>query len=120
MPKQPHANLLVVERREGPVYYAKWRAHGAQVKRRLGPAWIEHGDAAKAERRRTRHDGWIKRRGRVVEGYLSEDEAIALIPALVAEHQAEQARALSRIFARDMPSALSLEQGVGVAAHSGA
>jgi integrase len=93
MRNQPQANLLVVERREGPVYYAKWRAHGEQVKRRLGPAWIERGDAAKAERRRTRHDGWIKRRGRVGEGYLSEDEAIALIPALIAEHQAEQARA---------------------------
>ena len=70
----PKPNLLVVERREGPVYYAKWRAYGAQVKRRLGPAWIERGDAAKAERRRTRHDGWIKRRGRVGEGYLSEDD----------------------------------------------
>jgi integrase len=93
MPKQPQANLLVVERREGPVYYAKWREHGTQVKRRLGPAWIERGNAARAERRRTRHDGWIKRRGRVGEGYLAEDEAIALIPAMIAEHQAEQARA---------------------------
>jgi integrase len=89
----PRANLLVVEREDGPVYYAKWRHDGRQVKRRVGPAWIVRGDATKAERRRTRHDGWIKRRGRVGEGYLCEDEAVALIPGLIAEHEAERARA---------------------------
>ncbi len=93
MPKLPSANLLVVERQEGPAYYAKWRRDGWQVKRRLGPAWIERGDAAKAERRRTRHDGWIKRRGRVEEGYLTEDDAVGLIPGAIAEHEAEQTRA---------------------------
>jgi hypothetical protein len=66
---------------------------GWQVKRRLGPAWIERGDAAKAERRRTRHDGWIKRRGRVEEGYLTEDDAVALIHGAIADHEAEQTRA---------------------------
>jgi hypothetical protein len=75
------------------VYYAKWRHDGRQVKRRIGPAWIVRGNAAGAERRRTRHDGWIKRRGRVGEGYLCEDEAVALIPGLIAEHEAEQKRA---------------------------
>jgi integrase len=68
---------------------ARWPAG----KRRIGPAWIVRGDATKAERRRTRHDGWIKRRGRVGEGYLCEDEAVALIPGLIAEHEAEQTRA---------------------------
>ncbi len=64
MPTQPTATLLVVEREEGPVYYAKWREEGWQVKRRLGPAWIERGDAARAgERRRTRHAGWAAGRG---------------------------------------------------------
>jgi integrase len=92
MPKLPSANLLVVERQEGPAYYAKWRRDGWQVKRRLGPAWIERGDAAKAERRRTRHNGWIKRRGRVEEGYLTEDDAVALIPGAIADHEAEQTR----------------------------
>jgi integrase len=78
MPTQPTATLLVVEREGGPVYYAKWREEGWQVKRRLGPAWIERGDAARAgERRRTRHAGWVKRRGRPAEGYLSEDAALA-------------------------------------------
>jgi integrase len=93
VPNLPRASLLVVEREDGPVYYAKWRHDGRQVKRRIGPAWIVRGDAAKAERRRTRHDGWIKRRGRVGEGYLCEDEAVALIPGLIVEHEAEQKRA---------------------------
>ncbi len=92
MPRQPTATLLVVEREEGPVYYAKWRDEGWQVKRRLGSAWIERGEEARAgERRRTRHAGWIKRRGRPAEGYLSEDAALALIPAVIAEREAEQA-----------------------------
>lgn len=86
--------LLVVEREHGPVYYAKWRQDGRQVKRRLGPAWIEHGDQETAgARRRTQHAGWIKRRGRPVDGHLSEDAALALIPSVLAEHRAEQARA---------------------------
>jgi integrase len=102
MPAQPmstqtNAVLLVVERDEGPVYYAKWREDGWQVKRRLGPAWIERGVEARAgERRRTRHRGWVKRRGRPGEGYLSEDAALALIPSVVAGRAAEQAQERER------------------------
>lgn len=92
-PKHPNATLLVVEREEGPVYYAKWREDGRQVKRRLGPAWIERGDETRAgERRRTRHRGWIKRRGRPTDGYLSEDAALALTPTVIAERADEQAK----------------------------
>jgi hypothetical protein len=97
MPTQPTATLLVVEREEGPIYYAKWREEGWQVKRRLGPAWIERGDAGRAgERRRTRHAGWVKRRGRPAEGHLSEDTALALIPTVIAERAAEQAQERER------------------------
>ncbi len=97
MPTQPTATLLVVEREEGPVYYAKWREEGWQVKRRLGSAWIERGDAAGAgERRRTRHAGWVKRRGRPGEEYLNEDAALALIPTVIAERAAEQDRERER------------------------
>lgn len=91
-PRQPNATLLVVEREEGPVYYAKWREDGRQVKRRLGPAWIERGDEARAgERRHTRHRGWIKRRGRPTDAYLSEDAALARIPTVIAARSAERA-----------------------------
>ncbi len=97
MPAQPTATLLVVEREEGPVYYAKWREEGWQIKRRLGPAWIERGAAARAgERRRTRHAGWVKRRGRPAEGHLSEDAALALISTVIAERAAEKARERER------------------------
>jgi site-specific recombinase XerD len=82
------------EREQGPVYYAKWRDEGWQVKRRLGPAWIERGEQKKAgECRRTRHAGWVKRRGRPAEDHLTEDAAVALIPAAMQEYTAEQARA---------------------------
>ena len=92
MPTQPTATLLVVEREEGPVYYAKWREDGWQVKRRLGPAWIERGDAARAgERRRTRHAGWVERAA-AGRGHLSEDAALALIPTVIAERAADEAR----------------------------
>ncbi|HTR90043.1 MAG TPA: site-specific integrase [Solirubrobacteraceae bacterium] len=97
MPRQPNAALLVVEREEGPVYYAKWREDGRQVKRRLGPAWIERGEHERAgERRRTRHRGWIKRRGRPTEGHLSEDAALALIPGVIAERAEEYIRERER------------------------
>lgn len=93
MPRQQTATLLVVERDTGPVYYAKWREDGEQVKRRLGPAWIERGDQERAgERRHTRHRGWVKRRGRAPEGHLTEDAALALIPSVLADHAAEQAQ----------------------------
>src|ERR1700684_3973445 len=39
---QRAAHLLIVERDRGPVYYGKWRLEdGTQVKRLLGPAWLE-------------------------------------------------------------------------------
>ncbi len=102
--------LLVIEREGGPVYYAKWRQEGWQVKRRLGPAWIERGDQALAgERRRTRHRGWVKRRGRPAEGYLSEDAALALIPAVIAEQAAEQATERER-WRREQEREVSFEE----------
>lgn len=49
-----------------PFFEAKWRdANRQQVKRRLGPAWLEpDGDG-----------GWCKRRGRVPDGWLDERAA---------------------------------------------
>jgi len=76
-------NLLVVERKSGPLYYAKWRdSTRRQVKRRLGPAWVER-DAA---------GDWHKRRGRVPEGYLDEKAAYVEMHRLIEEHEAELAK----------------------------
>ena len=95
-PDLPTAHLVVVERRDGPVFYVKWRSRAdgeTQVKRRLGPAWFDRGSSSDT-RRRTRHDGWIKRQGRAPGGYLTEDVALGMIPVVIeaAEAEREEAR----------------------------
>jgi integrase len=62
----------------GFAYYAKWRDSGrTQVKRLVGPAWVEpHGG------------GWRKRRGTCPRGYLVPNEAIARMRELIDEHEA--------------------------------
>jgi integrase len=92
MPSQPTVHLLVVERDGGPVYYAKWRHEGRQIKRRIGRAWIVRGDAAPGDRRHSHHPGWIKRRGRPADDYLTADMALANVPAVVAAWEAERAQ----------------------------
>ena len=90
MQPQPTVHVFPVQRATGPFYVAKWRHQGQQIKRSIGPAWIERGDETRAPRRRTRHPGWIKRTGRVAEGYLTEDQALARVPEILAAWQAEQ------------------------------
>lgn len=94
MPRQTTVHLLPpLDRAGGPVYFVKWREPGgSQVKRRLGPAWVERGEVAPGSRRATRHSGWVKRRGRPPEGFFTEDTAIASAPALVERYREEQAR----------------------------
>ena len=74
--------LIVVERNDGPVYYAKWRdSSRRQVKRRLGHAWVErNGDGP-----------WRKRRGRAHEGHLDEKSAIVEMRRVIDEHEVELA-----------------------------
>ena len=74
----PTGALLVVNRDRGPVYYAKWRdSTGRQVKRRLGPAWVEADGA-----------GWRRRRGRVPEGALDERAATIAMGEAIRTHEA--------------------------------
>ncbi len=85
----PTASLVVREHNDAPFYEAKFRYDGQQVKRRIGPAWLEHGG-----------DSWQPRRGRVAEGYYDERRAHVRAAELVAKHiddareatQAEQQR----------------------------
>ncbi len=67
-----------------PFFEAKWRdAEGRQLKRRLGPAWLER-----------RHEGeWVRRRGRTPEGWLDERSAHVAAAEKVAEVQREQEQA---------------------------
>jgi integrase len=84
---QRAAHLLVVDRDRGPVYYAKWRLEdGTQVKRRLGPAWLERSRSG---------DAWTRRRGRPAPGFLTEKEAIVEMDRVRREHEATIGRAHS-------------------------
>ena len=76
----PSGALVVVERGDGPVYEAKWRRGGHQVKRRLGPAWLE----------RDGRGGWRPRRGRMPEGFLDEKRATVRMARVVAAHEAHE------------------------------
>jgi integrase len=67
-----------------PFCEAKWRdADRQQIKRRLGPAWVEpDGDG-----------GWRKRRGRTPDGWLDERSANVAAAEKVAEVERERANA---------------------------
>jgi integrase len=73
--------LVVTGRADRPVYKAKWRRAGHQVKRRIGPAWLE---------RAVDDSGWVMRRGRVPEGYFDEKRATVRMAELIAEHDRQE------------------------------
>ncbi len=72
----PTGALVVTERRGGPVYEAKWRRAGRQLKRLIGPAWLER-----------EGDSWRPRRGRLPEGYYDEKRATVRMAQIIAEHE---------------------------------
>jgi hypothetical protein len=74
----PTGALVVVERSDGPTYEAKWRCRGRQVKRRVGPAWLE---------RQAPDEDWRPHRGRMPEGHLDEKRATVRMAELIAEHE---------------------------------
>lgn len=61
----PVPALIVREHNGEPFYEAKFRHQGCQVKRRVGPAWLE----------RDRDGEWQPRRGRVQEGFFDDRRA---------------------------------------------
>lgn len=76
-------SLLIVERAGGPVYFAKWRdSTGRQVKKRLGPAWVE----------RAPDGSWRRRRGRVPDDVLDERAAVVGMSSAIAVHEASLAQ----------------------------
>lgn len=89
----PPTGVLVVERGKGPnagqaFYAAKWRASNdqRQVKRRLGPAWLDADPTG----------GWKVRRGRVRDGFLDERRAHAEMARLIEELELSDAQAEDR------------------------
>ena len=77
----PSAAILIRAQRGGVYYEAKWRYRGRQVKRRIGPAWLEEDDRL----------GWRPRRGRVPEGSYDERRANVAAAKLVSDYLAEAA-----------------------------
>lgn len=76
----PTLHLTITKQRSGePTYYAQWRRRRpdgttAQLKRRVGLAWVDRVDGE-----------WVKRRGRVGAGYLPESVAHAEAQRIMAE-----------------------------------
>jgi len=75
----PKASIVIREYRGKPFYEAFWRLHRKQVKRRIGPAWLE---------RDPNGAGWRKRRGRVPNGFYDDRSAHVEAARLVAEYVA--------------------------------
>jgi integrase len=74
---QPVASVVVREHNDHPFYEAKFRHAGRQVKRRIGPAWLE----------RDPHSGhWRSRKGRVADGSYDERRAHVKAAGIVAEY----------------------------------
>jgi integrase len=79
MSEHPTGALVVRPGEDGrPFYEAKWRRAGRQVKRRVGPAWLESGP----------HGVWRPRRGRPPAGWFDEKRATIRLAEMVVEHDA--------------------------------
>ena len=74
----PTASLIVRQSGDRLFFEAKFRYQGRQIKRRVGPAWIE--DSV---------DGWRPRPRRVPQGWFDERRAHVAAAGIVAEHVAE-------------------------------
>src|SRR3954452_6718848 len=74
MPKSSFNGALVIREQGDRVFYeAKWRdSRGRQVKRRVGPAWVERDGA-----------GWRRRGGRVSDGWFDDKAAIVEMRRLI-------------------------------------
>jgi integrase len=82
MANAPNANLVVREHGGCPFYEAKFRHRGRQVKRRIGPAWLDRDPDA---------EGWLPRRGRVPDGSFDERAAIVAAARIADAYVAEAA-----------------------------
>jgi hypothetical protein len=80
--RDPRATVIVREHRDQAFYEAKFRHNGLQVKRRIGPAWLERDPAT---------GSWRRRRGRVADGAYDEPRAHVAAAQLVAEYVADAA-----------------------------
>src|SRR5579875_2507703 len=60
-PIAPSGHVFRVERKRGPVWYAKYRLpDGRQVQKRLGPAWTSRGRAAAGYFTKRLAEDWLR------------------------------------------------------------
>jgi integrase len=78
--KNPTASIIIREQGEQAFYEAKFRHNGRQVKRRIGPAWLDPDGG-----------GWRLRRGRVRDGFYDKRGAHVAAARIVAAYVADAA-----------------------------
>jgi integrase len=78
MTATPSAAIIVRVQGGKPFYEAKFRHAGRQVKRRIGPAWLDRDETR----------DWRPRRGRVPDGYYDERRAHAAAAQTVSDYLA--------------------------------
>jgi hypothetical protein len=84
MSKSLPSPALVVRANGGQAFFeAKFRLGGRQIKRRIGPAWLDRDPVS---------GRWVGRRGRVAEGFYDDRRAHAAAAEIVRRELAEDAR----------------------------
>ena len=86
--EKPSATILVREQSGKAYYEAKFRYNGEQVKRRIGPAWLDTDGSG----------SWKPRKGRIASGFYDERRAHVTAAELVAVYveQADNAERTER------------------------
>jgi integrase len=82
--QNPNATIVIREHSGQPFYEAKFRHYGRQVKRRIGPAWLERDPDT---------DCWRRHRGRLPDDAYDERRAHVEAARLVADYVSEAANA---------------------------
>src|SRR5580704_11625357 len=77
----PAASITIRERGGEAFFEARFRHRGRQLKRRIGPAWLD----------RDQTDGWHPRRGRIADGYFDQRRAHAAAAQIVSDYLADAA-----------------------------
>lgn len=88
-----NVTLRVKARGAEPRVYARWRGpQGENIEKALGRGWLVRPDDREAKPRGEELNGWVERRGRAPEGYVTPRSARERVPALVAKYAAEAER----------------------------
>jgi integrase len=80
----PKGSLFIVEMKDGtPVWEAKWRYEGRQVKRRIGKAWVRRMLGTRLQDDLDLDTPWLKRPGRPKPGWFDERDAAVEMKTMI-------------------------------------